>query len=94
MDNEKRISNIMKSLDGMQKATPSPYLYSKIQNRLQDSSIKNAPIQWAFASISALTLLLLINISLFNYSNKTKQESEDTTEFISSQQEMNSDQLY
>ncbi len=94
MDNEKRILDITNSLDGMQKAAPSPYLYSKIQTRLKDSSIKNAPIQWAFASFSALTLLLLINISLFIYSNKTNQESEVTKEFISSRQEMNSDQLY
>ncbi len=94
MDNEKRISNILNSLEGMQKAEPSPNLYAKIQTRLNSLSVNTISIKWTYASLSALTILLLINLFLFNYENGINQKSEDSNEFISFQQEMNSDQLY
>jgi hypothetical protein len=91
MDSEKRISDILNSFDGMQKAEPSPYLYAKIQTRLNSISIQKTPFKWTVVTLASLTILFLINISLVNFSDTNSNE---TNEFISTQQEMNSEQLY
>ena len=92
MDNEKRISEILNSMDDLQKVDPSPYLFSKIQNRINNSKLDTVPVKWAFTSLVSLTVVfLIVTISL------TKNDDNGLTEFqkyISDQQESNSEQLY
>ncbi len=92
MDNEKRISEILSSMDDLQKVDPSPYLFSKIQTRLNESKLDTVPVKWAFTSLVSLTVFfLIVTISLTKKNDKGLNESQN---YISEQQEANSEQLY
>lgn len=89
MEQEKWTSEILNSLDGMQKAEPSPYLFGKIQNKLNTQIVEKIPARWAFVSMVSMVLLLVINISFAKDS-----EANENEEIIYEQQLINSDQLY
>lgn len=92
MDNEKRISEILKSMDDLQKVEPSPYLFSKIQTRLNESKLDTIPVKWAFTSLVSLAVIfLIVTITLTKKDDKGSNESQN---YISEQQEANSEQLY
>jgi hypothetical protein len=92
MDNEKRISEILKSMDDLQKVDPSPYLFSKIQTRLNESKRDIIPVKWAFTSLVSLAVIfLIVTITLTKKDDKGSNESQN---YISEQQEANSEQLY
>jgi hypothetical protein len=92
MDNEKRISEILSSMDNLQKVDPSPYLFSKIQARSNESKLDIVPVKWAFTSLVSLTVIfLIVTISLTKKDDKGLNESQN---YISEQQEANSEQLY
>ena len=92
MDNEKRISEILNSMDDLQKVDPSPYLFSKIQTRLNESKLDTIPVKWAFTSLVSLTVIfLVVTITLTKKDDKGLNESQN---YISEQQEVNSEQLY
>jgi hypothetical protein len=92
MDIEKRISEILNSMDNLQKVDPSPYLFSKIQTRLNESKRDIIPVKWAFTSLVSLTVIfLIVTISLTKKDDKGLNESQN---YISERQEANSEQLY
>ena len=92
MDNEKRISEILNSMDDLQKVDPSPYLFSKIQTRLNESKLDTIPVKWAFTSLVSLTVIfLIVTFTLTKNDDKGLNESQN---YISEQQEVNSEQLY
>jgi hypothetical protein len=92
MDNEKRISEILNSMDDLQKVEPSPYLFSKIQTRLSDSELDAIPVKWAFTSLVSLSVIfLIVTISLTKNDDKGLSDSQ---KYISEQQKVNSEQLY
>lgn len=93
MEYEKWTNEILNSLEGMQKAEPSPYLYAKIQTRLKSTMEEKIPVRWAFLSMASLGLLLVINI-LFVKPAIKNTETDESNEIIYEQQLMNSDQLY
>ena len=61
-EKEKWINRVLNSLDGMQRAEPSPFLYAKIQHRLAD---KNSPVyipnRTVWLTLASFALLLLLN---------------------------------
>ena len=93
MEHEKWTNEILNSLEGMQKAEPSPYLYAKIQTRLKSTTEEKNPVKWAFFSMASLGLLVVINI-LFVKPSITTTETDESKEIIYEQQLINSDQLY
>ena len=93
MEQEEWTSEVLNSFDGMQKAEPSPYLYSKIKSRLEVNVIEKIPVKWAFVTMSSLVLLFIINISFAKpYLKNTK--TNENEEIIYEQQLINSDQIY
>ena len=92
MDNEKRISEILSSVDNLQKVEPSPYLFLKIQTRLNESKPDTIGAKWAFTTVVSLTVIfLIVTITLTKNNDKGLNESQN---YISEQQEVNSEQLY
>lgn len=92
MEHEKRTNDVMNSLEGMQRAEPSPYLYSKIQTRLNAKVEEKIPIRWAFVSMASLVILFILNI-LFT-KPVTGSSTDKNEDIIYEQQLINSDQLY
>lgn len=94
MEADKWINEIFNSVEGMQKAEPSPYLYSKIQTRLKSTLEEKIPIRRAFLSMTSLAILLVINVLFVKPGVKNTESDESKEEIIYEQQLMNSDQLY
>ncbi len=75
-NNEMRIGDIFNSVNGLQRATPRPYLLTRINARL-NNPIKNIWENMAtFISrpsvvIAGICLFLLVNISVLVYKNST-----------------------
>ena len=93
MEHENWTNEVMNSLDGMQKAEPSPYLYSKIQTRLNSVLEEKIPVRWALFSLASLVVLFVIGI-LSVKPVIENNETDKNNEIIYEQQLINSDQLY
>ncbi len=93
MEQEKWSSEILNSLNGMEKAEPSPYLFSKIQTRLHYSKEEKVPLKWAFLSMASLCIIFFLNITVAKAISNDDARSTDN-EIIYEQQKLNSDQLY
>lgn len=64
---EKWVNDILNSLDGVQRAEPSPFLFAKIRNRLSKTP---APIyvseRVAWLTAASFALLFLLNYQVIN----------------------------
>ena len=61
---ENRIEQILESLDGVQRAEASPYLYSKIRNRMDASAAMPKALAWRIA----LVLVIVGALNLYTLS--------------------------
>ena len=59
---DKWINDVLGSLDNIQRAEPSPFLFAKIQNRLAgESATVYLPARTAWFTVASFALLLLLN---------------------------------
>lgn len=67
-DKEKWIEEVFESMEGSQRAKPSPMLFTKIKERIDSSNSKVAPIyQWSNYA-AAVAVVFLVNIcALISY---------------------------
>ena len=81
---DKKIEEIMQSLDGIEKATPSPFFFSRLEARMQKeksvweniSSFVAKPV-YAFACI-CLVILLNASVILFTASSKNSTDQQNS----------------
>ena len=73
-DLRQRVEETINSLDGLQGAEASPFLYSKIRNRLQTAT-EWAPQSLAWRMIAALVIVALVNVFTLRHFNAEKQNS-------------------
>lgn len=55
------INDVLRSLDGLPRAEPSPFLYAKIRNRLTERPIGYAPKKLVWLAAASFALLALLN---------------------------------
>ena len=60
-DVSQRVEETLNSLDGLQRAEVSPYLYSKIRNRWQSAN-QLVPQRLAWRMVAALVIVALLNL--------------------------------
>jgi hypothetical protein len=60
-DLQNRVTETLNSLDGLQRAGASPFLYSKIRNRLENAR-GFVPQSLAWRMIAALLIVVLMNV--------------------------------
>jgi len=93
--NNKRVEEIMNSLDGLQPAKTSPYLYTKIISRLnqQDSPWKTIAsfLSRPAIAIGLSILLLLMNTGIILY-NKPSNTDDKTDQLTALAQEYHFEQ--
>ncbi|MDF2436869.1 MAG: hypothetical protein K0Q95_1245 [Bacteroidota bacterium] len=60
MEQEKKIEEIMNSFDGMRRAQPSPFIYSKILQRIEgyNKEYSNTRLVWLAAASFAILIIL------------------------------------
>lgn len=73
---------VMHSLDGMQRATPSPFLYTRIIARLQDAV--PVPKKYMWLTAAGFACLLLVNIAILKSS-----PAPSSTQSLSEQLQLN-----
>lgn len=91
-DLQKRIDETLNALDGMQRAEASPFLYSKIRNRLQGVN-EFVPQSLAWRMIAALVIVALVNLFTLRHFNAEKRSS-NGAESIASEYNISLPQTY
>lgn len=74
MENEQWINEILKSTDGMMKISPDDALFSKIQNKIDNTKLSSKSV-WMVAA-SFLILMTLNAKFVFEQSFKNKSQTE------------------
>jgi hypothetical protein len=74
MNKDKKINEILNSLDGIQRAEVSPFLYSGIINKLKGHE-KIAPVKVVWLAAASLCLLFLLNIAILKNISTEKHSS-------------------
>ena len=92
-DIEKRVEETLNSLDGIQRATPQPWLFSRIKKRLaedEDRTIWGAIggyLGKPAIAIAGLCFILMVNVFLV----VNNQQKENTASFFSAQADQSVD---
>jgi hypothetical protein len=79
MKKEEWINGIMESVSEIREAEPNSYLYSKIQNRLNNQQDNNMELvyKFRFAWVAVIFIIVSINVSaLFLYTSKSHRQKE------------------
>ncbi len=84
---EQKIEDTLHSMDGMQRATPAPYLLTRIKARMQQSVTEQNSVWFRLGSLlsrpsiafAALLLLLLINTIVINIAGNYNRMTGKTT---------------
>jgi hypothetical protein len=85
---EQELENILNSLDGIQKASPQPFLYTRLVARMQkvDDNAWSRALQFvskpAFALGMALFFLLINGYILLNQYSEAAEPLEETTQAL------------
>lgn len=64
MNNEKRVDEVMKSLDQIRRAEADPFLYTRILNRIDTAGREYAPSKLIWLAAASFLLLVLLNFTL------------------------------
>ena len=92
-DIEKRVEETLNSLDGIQQATPQPWLFSRIKRRLAEEEDRTL---WGaiggylgkpVIAIAGLCFILMVNVFLV----VNNQQKENTASFFSAQADQSVD---
>ena len=68
-DLQKKIDEILNSLDGLQRAEANPFLYGKIRNRLENGQpFVPSPLAWRL--VVALAIVVVLNLFTILYFQK------------------------
>jgi len=66
----------MNKFKNIQKAAVSPYLFTKIQQKIRTKMEEQIPIKWVWTAIASLSLLFILDIAILNSSNSKPQADE------------------
>ncbi|OJW73215.1 MAG: hypothetical protein BGO59_06945 [Spirosoma sp. 48-14] len=78
-EKDKWINSVLNSLEGMQRAEPSPFLFAKIQHQL---ATRNSPVyipaRTVWLTVASFALLLLLNWRIID--NSSTPKTNDTSD--------------
>ncbi|MVM29768.1 hypothetical protein GO755_06970 [Spirosoma sp. HMF4905] len=85
---DKWIIDILGSLDGIQRAEPNPFLFAKIQKRLDQEPPKTyVSVRVVWGMVASFVLLILLNWQVINQSARVKPaEATDLNTVVSDMQ--------
>ena len=87
-EKDKRIEDILNSMQGSQRAQPDLELFAKIEQRIDAPEAKIIPMrQWSYAVAAAIVLLVLNTVALRQF---TQSDYSNTSEMVVTQNESRS----
>jgi len=81
MSNEKRIDEVMSSLDSIRKAEPNPFLYTRIMNKVEAAQSEYTPARIVWLAAASFALLVLLNLTAIR--SISSRESASNSDFKS-----------
>ena len=75
MNSKERINEVMNSLDNIQRAEASPFLYDRIISKIHPRT-ERAAAKWVWLTTVSFILLLLLNFSALRKSGSQPERSE------------------
>jgi hypothetical protein len=76
-EQNKRIEDILRSLDGLQKAEANPFMATRIRNRLQQPPVMSRAWSWRLALVMMVIVLLnMLTIRQFYFSGTKESGAE------------------
>ncbi|MEZ0607534.1 hypothetical protein ACAW74_03410 [Fibrella sp. WM1] len=88
------INDVLRSLDGLQPAEPSPFLYAKIRNRIAAPPVTYAPKRLVWLAAASFAILALLNWRLVGSSANVAGEAASLRALASAWQLYPTNQLY
>lgn len=94
-DRNKKIEEVLNSLDGSQKAVMPAFFYTRLKARMLSREVPAAPRSWVLRPVFAVTALLLVlainAIVLFqkNSSSETSNNDSETMQAIAAEYRLN-----
>jgi hypothetical protein len=92
-DLHKKIDEVLNSLDGMQRAEASPFLYSKIRNRMEMAR-QVVPQPMALRLAIALALVILLNLVTILQFNSGSKKADAGVESVANEYSISLPQTY
>lgn len=87
-EKDKRIEDILSSMQGSQRAQPDLELFAKIEQRIDAPEAKIIPMrQWSYAVAAAIVLLILNTVALRQF---TQSDYSNTPEMVVTQNDSRS----
>lgn len=87
-EKDKRIEDILSSMQGSQRAQPDLELFAKIEQRIDAPEAKIIPMrQWSYAVAAAIVLLILNTVALRQF---TRSDYSNTPEMVVTQNDSRS----
>jgi hypothetical protein len=81
MSTEKRIDEVMNSLDGIRGAEANPFLYTRIMNKVETAAREYTPARLVWLAAASFAVLILLNLTAIK--SITKGESATSSDFKS-----------
>ena len=72
MEKEQWINQVLDSTNGMRKATPSPFLFARIEQKMRHQTPKIIPYNITMGIAVLFVLLVSLNIGAFNRPKQTQ----------------------
>lgn len=72
MEKEQWINQVLDSTNGMKKATPSPFLFARIEQKMRHQTPKIIPYKWTMGIAVLFVVLVSLNIGALNRSKHTQ----------------------
>ena len=93
MKHEKRINEVMDSLDGIQSAEVNPFLYNRILNKIQEVKPESTPAKLVWLTAASFALLAVLNIQAIRINISGKEKTSEIRELASGYQLINSNSI-
>jgi len=78
--NKMHMEDFLKPLESIKQIEASPYLFTRIQQRIQNKLDNRVPMRTAYSMAASFVILLSINAFVLTQNNKTKMEETNIAE--------------
>ncbi len=87
-ENNKQVDDFLDSLEGITRATPGPYFFTRLQQRLnkEENSLLSKVGLWISRpaiAFSVIILVILLNVSVIFYETSPVERTDDTVDYYS-----------
>jgi len=84
MSSEKRINEVINSLDGIRRAEASPFLYTRIMNKAEATAKEYTPLRLVWLAAASFAVLVFLNLTAIKSITKTESAGKSDLQSVAS----------